>query len=123
MVEPEIGLRSMDWKQDLQALIEATMAFAKSVKSEPISNMPPAVRLVEKALAESKPVGPAIPPATLARSERDEILQRVSDFKAHQEKVARDREDYYLKMKAVMMAPPLDPKPGLPNARKSPPPK
>jgi hypothetical protein len=32
------------------------------------------------------------------------IRQRVRDFKAHQEKMAREREDYYLQMKARMLA-------------------
>ena len=41
----------------------------------------------------------------LRRSERDEIRQKVSNFKSHQQKMARDREDYYLQVKARMMAP------------------
>ena len=35
---------------------------------------------------------------------RDEIRQRVDNFKAHQEKIAREREDYYLQVKAKMLA-------------------
>jgi hypothetical protein len=38
-------------------------------------------------------------------SERDEIQQRVNSFKAHHEKMAREREDYYLQMRAKMLAP------------------
>jgi hypothetical protein len=41
----------------------------------------------------------------LPMSERDEIQQRVSNFKAHQEKMAREREDYYLQVKARMLTP------------------
>jgi hypothetical protein len=58
---------------------------------------------VEQALADkSKPfVGPTVRPT----SERDAIQQRVANFKAHQEKVAWEREDFYLQMKAKMVAP------------------
>jgi hypothetical protein len=41
---------------------------------------------------------------TWPTSERDQILQHVSNFRAHQEKMAREREDYYLQMKAKMPA-------------------
>ena len=61
-------------------------------------------------------------PATIAPivwpSERDEIRQRVDNFKAHQEKIAREREDYYLQVKARMLAP-VDPNPVLVHPRKN----
>jgi hypothetical protein len=53
---------------------------------------------------------------TWPRSERDEILQRVSNFRAHQQKMAREREDYYLQAKAKMLAA-IDPNPALLNLR------
>ena len=57
----------------------------------------------EQALADkSKPI--PLPAAIAPASERDEIRQRVSNFKAHQEKMAREREDYYLQVKARMLA-------------------
>jgi hypothetical protein len=46
----------------------------------------------------------AITPMTWPTSERDQILPRVSNFRAHQEKMAREREDYYLQVKAKMLA-------------------
>jgi hypothetical protein len=53
-----------DRKTDPDALVQETMAIAKSVRVEP-------------------PV-----------SERDEIRQRVANFKAHQERFIREREDF-----------------------------
>ena len=53
-----------DRKTDLDALVQETMAIAKSIRVEP-------------------PI-----------SERDEIRQRVLNFKAHQERVAREREEF-----------------------------
>jgi hypothetical protein len=53
-----------DRKTDLDTLVQETMAMAKSIRVEP-------------------PV-----------SERDEIRQRVANFKAHQERFIREREDF-----------------------------
>ena len=96
----------MDWKQDLDALIGTTMTFAKDVKREPIPDIPSALRTAEQALAEpSKPIQPraVISPISWPKSERDEILEHVRNFRAHQEKMAREREDYYLQAKAMML--------------------
>jgi hypothetical protein len=94
----------MNLQQELDALIESTMAFANDVKRrQPIADLPAALRMAEGALAEpSKPIQPLI--SITPASERDEIRQRVSNFKAHQEKMAREREEYYLQMKARMLA-------------------
>ena len=94
----------MNLQQELDALIESTMAFAKNVRQRHrIADLPVALRVAEQALADtSKPIQP---PVTLTpASERDEIRQRVSKFKAHQQKMAREREDYYLQVKARMLA-------------------
>jgi cytochrome c556 len=96
----------MDWKPD--RLIESTMALANDVKRQPISNLPAAIRTAEQALADTSkqiPLPSTFTPMTWAASERDEILQRVNNFKAHQQKVAQEREDYYLQIKAKMTAP------------------
>jgi hypothetical protein len=94
----------MNLQQELDSLIESTMAFANNVRRrQPIADLPVALRVAEQALAStSKPIQP---PITTLASERDEIRQRVSNFKAHQEKMAREREDYYLQVKARMLAP------------------
>jgi hypothetical protein len=108
----------MDW---LDALIESAMAFAKDVKPQSISDLAPVVRTAEQALGDTSkpmPLPAAIMPMNRATSERDEILQRVSNFRAHQEKMAREREDYYLQVKAKMLAP-VDPNPALVQADKT----
>jgi hypothetical protein len=70
-----------NWNADLDALVEETMAFTKSVRVEP-----PMLRAV---------VEPnRMPPVNLNNSERDEIRQRVANFKAHQERFAREREEF-----------------------------
>jgi hypothetical protein len=97
----------MDWQRELDALVESTMAFTKDVKPKPISDLPPVVRTAEQALADTLkpiPIPAANTPMIWPTSERDEILQRVSNFRAHQEKMAREREDYYLQAKANMLA-------------------
>ena len=80
----------MKWKLELDALIESTMAFAKDIKrGQPIADLPDAMRTAEQALAETS-------------------RERVSSFKKHQEKMARDREEYYLQVRVRMLVP-VDP--------------
>ena len=113
----------MDWKLELDALIENTMAFANHVKRKPIPDLPIAMKTAEQALAETpKPVEPpaTITPIVLPTSERDEIRQRVSNFRAHQEKMAREREGYYLQARAKMRAL-VDPNLTSLNSRENPP--
>ena len=83
------------------------MALAKDAKSQPIADLPIVLRVSEQDLAgttKSANQPAALRTVVLPGSERDAIRQRVSNFKAHQEKMARDREDYYLQVKARMMA-------------------
>jgi hypothetical protein len=68
---------------------------------------PPVLATVEAVLVQ-EPITPAplpeetkaslakLPPLTLPPSERDEIKQRLANFKAHQLKMQAEREDYYL---------------------------
>jgi hypothetical protein len=46
----------------------------------------------------------AKPELTFDRPAREEIIQRVEGFRAHQEKLRREREDYYLEMTEKMRA-------------------
>jgi hypothetical protein len=98
------GARMMNLQQELDALIESTLAFANNVRERHrIADLPVALRVAEQALADtSKPIQP--PVSFAPASERDEIRQRVSNFKAHQQKMAREREDYYLQVKARMLS-------------------
>ena len=72
-----------NWKTDLDALVEETMAFTKCVRVQLPSRVPLSNR-----------TGCRLPAVNLNNSERDEIRQRVANFKAHQERFAREREDY-----------------------------
>jgi hypothetical protein len=60
----------LDWKANLDMLIEETMAFAKRVRVE------------------------HSPSVNWTGSEREEIGRRVANFKAHQQRFTREREDY-----------------------------
>jgi hypothetical protein len=71
----------INWKADLDSLVDETMAFVKSVGVEP-----PAPRII---------VEPnRMPSVNWMSSEREEIGQRVANFKAHQQRFMREREDY-----------------------------
>ena len=66
-------------KAELDSLVEGAMAFAKSARAEP--RIPPAI--VDRT-----------PLVNWRVSERDEIKQRVANFKAHQQRFMREREDH-----------------------------
>jgi hypothetical protein len=70
-----------EWKTDLEALVQETMAHTKSNRVEP--PMP-------RTIVEPN----RMPPINPNNSERNEIRQRVANFKAHQERFAREREDF-----------------------------
>jgi hypothetical protein len=70
-----------DWKADLEALVQETTAFQERTRFD----LPSPRTVVEPN---------RMPPVNLNNSESDEIRQRVSTFKAHQERFAREREDF-----------------------------
>jgi hypothetical protein len=69
-----------DWKSDLDALVDETKAFPRTVRREQ-----PATDLVER---------PRLQPMNWGGPQREEIRQRVSNFKAHQQRLIRERGDY-----------------------------
>jgi hypothetical protein len=69
------------WKANLDQLVEETMAFAKSIRVEPT---------LPRTIVESN----RTPSVNWMESERDEIRHRVANFKAHQQRFIREREDY-----------------------------
>ena len=83
-----------------------TTASADDAKDEIIQADVPVLATVEAVLAQ-EPTAPRplpdetnawpakLPPITLPASERDEIKQRLANFKAHQRKMQAEREDYY----------------------------
>jgi hypothetical protein len=88
------------WQRELDALVRQSMALAQSVRGQSITAAEPAVEpilvVVDQALAEPPPRA-AIAAMAWPISERQEIMQRVADFKAHQLKMQNEREGYYLK--------------------------
>jgi hypothetical protein len=87
-----------DWRLDFDALVQETTEFVKNNSVEPLKPRTVAEPPLPRTIVE-----PATPPAVelnrlapvgLPKSERDEIRQRVSNFKAHQERFAREREEF-----------------------------
>jgi hypothetical protein len=70
-----------NWQAELDALMQETMRLTKSAGVEPV---------IPRAVIEPNQMSPG----TLNNSERDQIRQRVANFKAHQERFAREREDF-----------------------------
>jgi hypothetical protein len=84
----------MTWQAELEALIEETMAHAKAVQGKTVKPIMP-IKLVEQRIAEpprSTPFEPMNWPSV--GSEREEIRRRVANFRAVQERMQREREDY-----------------------------
>jgi hypothetical protein len=73
-------IKITDRKNDLDAGVQETMAIATSIRVEPS---------VPRTIVEPY----RMPPVNPNNSERDEILQ-FSNFKAHQERFAREREEF-----------------------------
>jgi hypothetical protein len=69
-----------DWKTDRDALVDEGMAFARTVRREA-----PATDLAER---------PRLEPMNWGGPQREEIRQRVSNFKAHQQRLTKERLDY-----------------------------
>ena len=96
------------WKKDLDALVEQTMAFVKTVKTETarsetatavFGEIPMAKAILAPILAQSpSPQAPVPKPLPAPSrpdwitSEREQITQRVATFKAHQEKLRLERD-------------------------------
>ena len=69
-----------DCKTDRDALVDEGMAFARTVRREA-----PATDLAER---------PRLEPMNWGEPQREEITQRVSNFKAQQHRLIREREAY-----------------------------
>jgi hypothetical protein len=70
-----------NWRDDLNSLANETMTFVKSVRVEP---------LLPRTIVEPN----WMPSVNWMLSEREEIGQRVANFKADQQRFIREREDY-----------------------------
>jgi hypothetical protein len=86
------------WQNDLDALVQQSTVFARNVTDQSgaaASAVEPVLVVAAQALVEPHPKVTSAP-MTWPVSERQEIKQRVANFKAHQLKVQNEREDYYL---------------------------
>jgi hypothetical protein len=108
---------TMNWKQEHDLLIAQTMAFARSVNARApqagpgLENAGVENPAVENPRLETSPINapaeaaPRVEPLPVAlpsvryASLREEIRGRVAAFRAHQELIRRDRDEYY---KAVL---------------------
>jgi hypothetical protein len=103
---------TMNWKQEHDLLIAQTMAFARSVNARAPQAGPGLANTgVENARPEPSPINapaeaaprvephPVALPSVRYASLREEIRGRVAAFRAHQELIRRDRDEYY---KAVL---------------------
>jgi hypothetical protein len=70
-----------DWKTELDSLVNETMAFAKNLRVEPP---------IPRTIVEPN----RVPAVKGIESEREEIRQRVANFRAHQQRFIREREDH-----------------------------
>jgi hypothetical protein len=71
----------INWQAELDALMQEAVGLTKSAGVEPI---------IPRAVVEPH----RISPVNLNSSERVQIRQRIANFKAHQERFAREREDF-----------------------------
>jgi hypothetical protein len=112
----------MSWKEERDLLIAQTMAFVQSVTgklpdaaldvvAEPVLAAAPAVerapvdavKLHTAEIVAPSPappvndvqVGIQIPRAVVSSDFRAEILARVANFRAHQQRFTREREEYF----------------------------
>jgi hypothetical protein len=70
------SIKMTDWKARIDLLVEETIALTKGISVQ-------------------SPFSPHVEPASMPTVNlREELRERVSNFKAHQERVAREREDY-----------------------------
>jgi hypothetical protein len=94
-----------DWMKQRDLLVEEAMAFAQAVAARaPKSALTPvhqpdaaqvATLSVERPVAVTES-----PPKDTPNMERTAILRQVADFKAHQQRFEREREDYFQKTMA-----------------------
>jgi hypothetical protein len=85
------------WKDELDSLIEQSMSFAKAVRDESIKvRRGPIFKAVEEVLSErsSSPTQRTFAPMIWPDFGRQEINQCVANFRAHQQKMTREREEF-----------------------------
>jgi hypothetical protein len=99
-------IKMTNWKTDLDALVKETMALVKNNRVEPSASTPMIEPPVPRTVAEPG----RLPPVRLPKSEGGEIRERASNFKAHQERFAREREEYAASLLKRMLDPTPSPR-------------
>jgi hypothetical protein len=102
-----VGEKKLVQPKQVDPIVADTTAPGGDAKDEIVQAAPPVLATVESAFGH-EPILPGLlpeetrvslaklPPLTLPPSERDEIKQRLANFKAHQLRMQAEREDYYL---------------------------
>jgi hypothetical protein len=88
----------VSWQTELDALVEQTRAFIESLGAKAIAVKPtlePVLALVEQVLKVDQRPTSVLVSAQL--SDREEIKQRVANFKAHQQKMQNERDEYFVR--------------------------
>jgi len=95
------------WKDELEKLVAQSTAMAKAAREKPIAvEAAPIFKTAEDLLREpSDPIWKDFAPVIWPPYGRDEINRRVASFKAHQQKMAQDRETFFLQTMARAQAP------------------
>ncbi|MCK1414861.1 hypothetical protein IVB55_18165 [Bradyrhizobium sp. CW4] len=91
----------MDYRKELEALMAETAALAAATAVAIAHKPPVAGPQAPLDLAVSilnEPSRPAPPHYDYGPSEREQISKRVENFRAHQERFRREREDHYSKI-------------------------
>jgi hypothetical protein len=97
----------MSWKQDLDDLMGISMEIVRESGRPPNScsrHMNVIGIPISNSLTPAVEPRPVPLPMVRHRSERDEIMQRVANFKAHQQRMTREREDYYSQVRAAILS-------------------
>ncbi|RXG97357.1 hypothetical protein [Bradyrhizobium zhanjiangense] len=87
----------MDWKKELDALLRETAALVErtaTANPQPAVDRPK-VTFVPRQTVPVEAPSPAAPPLSWDTSEREHITKRIQNFRAHQERIRREREDFY----------------------------
>jgi hypothetical protein len=94
-------------QKQVDNLVKQSMSFAKAVRNEAIEKWPaPVLKAAEEVFSE-RPSAPRIMFAPMIWPDygRNEIDQRVANFKAHQQKMTREREEFFVRTMARALKP------------------
>ena len=84
----------MDWKRELDALVRESAALVERTAT----NRQPRLEQPMVTITTPNPAMAATRPLTQDTSEREHIAKRVQNFRALQERMRREREDFYFRM-------------------------